>query len=134
MYNFFFLLKSSLYKNPTSLLCSKLLFFLSFYKMFPILWIILHVLLKYESESERVVKDKKHLNPLSNFFPCNYVNTFIWFKWNLKKYIDEIKKSSCPEPRSQFQPNLARSIPGWRGFKFVQMKGHALFQRKIIMK
>ena len=31
--------------------------------------------------------------------------------------------SSSPEPLSQFQPNLAQSILGWRGFKFVQMKG-----------
>ena len=31
--------------------------------------------------------------------------------------------SSSPEPLSQFQPNLAQSIFGWRRFKFVQMKG-----------
>ena len=30
--------------------------------------------------------------------------------------------SSSPEPLGQFQPNLAQSILGWRGFKFVQMK------------
>ena len=35
--------------------------------------------------------------------------------------------SSSPEPLGQFQPNLAQSIDGWRGFKFVQMKGPALF-------
>ena len=35
---------------------------------------------------------------------------------------------SSPEPLGQFQPNLAQSILGWRGFKFVQMKGPALFQ------
>ena len=40
--------------------------------------------------------------------------------------------SSSPEPLSQFQPNLAQSILGWRGFKFVQMKGPALFQGEII--
>ena len=34
----------------------------------------------------------------------------------------------------QFQPNLAQSILGWRRFKFVQMKGHALFQGEILMK
>ena len=38
--------------------------------------------------------------------------------------------SSSPEPLGQFQPNLAQSILGWRGFKFVQMKGAALFQGK----
>ena len=36
--------------------------------------------------------------------------------------------SSSPEPLGQFQPNLAQSILGWRGFKFVQMKGPVLFQ------
>ena len=36
--------------------------------------------------------------------------------------------SSSPEPLGLFQPNLAQSILGWRGFKFVQMKGPALFQ------
>ena len=42
--------------------------------------------------------------------------------------------SSSPEPLGQFQPNLAQSILGWRGFKFVQMKGPALFQGEIITK
>ena len=42
--------------------------------------------------------------------------------------------SFSPEPLGQFQPNLAQSILGWRGFKFVQMNGHALFQGEIITK
>ena len=42
--------------------------------------------------------------------------------------------SSSPEPLGQFQPNLAQSILRWRGFKFVQMKGPALFQGEIILK
>ena len=42
--------------------------------------------------------------------------------------------SSSPEPLGQFQPNLAQSILGWRGFKFIQMKGPALFQVEIITK
>ena len=42
--------------------------------------------------------------------------------------------SSSPEPLGQFQPNLAQSILGWMGFKFVQMKGRALFQGEIITK
>ena len=42
--------------------------------------------------------------------------------------------SSSPEPLGQFHPNLAQSIPGWKGFKFVQMKGHALLQEEIIIK
>ena len=36
--------------------------------------------------------------------------------------------SSSPEPRGQFQPNLAQCILGWRGFKCVQMKGPVPFQ------
>ena len=40
--------------------------------------------------------------------------------------------SSSPEPLSQFQPNLAQSILGWRGFTIVQKKGPTLFQREII--
>ena len=51
-----------------------------------------------------------------------------------QKYIDEIKKSSPPEPLVEFQPNLAQSILGWRGFKFIQMKDPALFQGEIITK
>ena len=42
--------------------------------------------------------------------------------------------SSSPEPLGQFQPNLAQSIPGWRGFKFVKMKGHTLSKGEIIWK
>ena len=42
--------------------------------------------------------------------------------------------SSSPEPLGQFQPNLAQNILGWRGFKFVQTKGPALFQGEIITK
>ena len=33
-----------------------------------------------------------------------------------------------PEPLGRFQPNLAQSILGLRGFKFVQMKSPVLFQ------
>ena len=43
--------------------------------------------------------------------------------------------SSCtPTLFSQFQPSLAQNIVRLREFKFVQMKGHALFQRMIITK
>ena len=42
--------------------------------------------------------------------------------------------SSSQEPLGQFQPNLAQSILWWWGFKFLQMKGHALFQGEIIRK
>ena len=42
--------------------------------------------------------------------------------------------SSSPEPLGQFQPNLAQSILGWWGFKFVQIKGPSLFQGEIITK
>ena len=43
-----------------------------------------------------------------------------------------IISSSSPEPPGQYQPNMAQSILGWGGLKFVQMKGPALFQRDII--
>ena len=42
--------------------------------------------------------------------------------------------SSSQEPLGQFQQNLAQSILGWRGFKFVQMKGHTISQGEIIAK
>ena len=42
--------------------------------------------------------------------------------------------SSSQEPLGRFQPNLTQNILGWRGFKFVQMKDHALFQGEIIRK
>ena len=42
--------------------------------------------------------------------------------------------SSSPEPLGQFQPNMAQSILGLRGFKFVQMKGHSLLQVNKILK
>ena len=42
--------------------------------------------------------------------------------------------SSIPEPGGQFQPNLAQSIFGKRGFKFNQMKGHALCQGELSLK
>ena len=42
--------------------------------------------------------------------------------------------SSYPEPLGQCQPNFAQSFLEWRGFMFVQMKGHAFFQAEIIAK
>ena len=42
--------------------------------------------------------------------------------------------TSSPEPLRQFQPNMAQSILGCTGFKFIQMKGHAHFQAEIITK
>ena len=42
-------------------------------------------------------------------------------------------KSSL-EPLGNFQLNLAQSILGWRGFRFVQMKGYFLSQWEIITK
>ena len=42
--------------------------------------------------------------------------------------------SSSPDSLGQFQPNLAQSILGWRGFKIVQMKCQTLFLGEIITK
>ena len=44
-----------------------------------------------------------------------------------EKYVDEIPIYSTPEPLGQFKLNLAESILGWVGFKFVQIKDDALF-------
>ena len=38
---------------------------------------------------------------------------------------------TTPEPLVQFQPNLALSNHWWRGFKFVQMKGHTLSKGRL---
>ena len=42
--------------------------------------------------------------------------------------------SSSHETLEQFQPNWGQSILGWWGFKFVQVKGPAFFQKEIITK
>ena len=42
--------------------------------------------------------------------------------------------SSSPEPLGKFQSNLAQSILKWRGFKFVQMNGHALIHKEVVTK
>ena len=42
--------------------------------------------------------------------------------------------SSSQEPLGQFQWNLTQIILWWRGFKFLQMKGPALFQGEMITK
>ena len=56
------------------------------------------------------------------------------FKWRPHPFprgdnykIAKIKKSSSPEPLCQLQPNLAKGISGWKGFKFVQMERQNLF-------
>ena len=51
-----------------------------------------------------------------------------------KKQWRNLKNLLFKNQIGQFQPNLAQSILMWRGFKFVQMKGHALFQEEIIIK
>ena len=40
-------------------------------------------------------------------------------RWRCRKLFTF--SSSSPEPLCQFQPNLAQSILGWRGFKFIQI-------------
>ena len=50
----------------------------------------------------------------------------------MQNYIENISKSFSPDPLGQFQPNMAQSILGFRGFMFVQMTGHALIQGEII--
>ena len=57
---------------------------------------------------------------------CSYkVATLVQGKIITKKqkYIAKILKSSSQEPLGQFQPNLAKSILGWWGFKFIKIEG-----------
>jgi len=42
-------------------------------------------------------------------------------------YREVIKKSSSQEPIGQFQPNLAENMPDRWEYRFVQIKGLALF-------
>ena len=51
---------------------------------------------------------------------------------NSKNTFTKLKKSSSPEPLSHFQPNMAQSILGLRGFKFLQMKNQ-LFLIKFFL-
>ena len=51
-----------------------------------------------------------------------------------KIQINEIWKTSSPEPLGQFHQNLAQTIFGWLGFSFIQIKGPTLFQGEIITK
>ena len=50
------------------------------------------------------------------------------------KIHSKLLKIFFPEPLIQLQPNLAQSILWWRGFKFIQMKGHTLLKEEIIVK
>ena len=50
-------------------------------------------------------------------------------------YNSKISKNTLMKfikPQNHFQPNLAQSIPRCWGLKFVQMKGHTLFQGEMI--
>ena len=57
-------------------------------------------------------------------------NLFKWRYWRfakgrnylkMRKHIDEIWKSSPPEPVGQFQPNFAQISRGWKGFKYSSL-------------
>ena len=74
---------------------------------------------------------EKGVQDSSNEGPIPFQGEIIMKLW---KKIDKFKKSSSPEPLSQFQPNLVQGIFGLRGIKFVQLKGSVLFQGQIIMK
>ena len=67
--------------------------------------------------------------------------------WMLKwTFSDPLLSAVCPSvnfshrifsratPQCQFQPNLAQSIIGWKGFEFVQLKDQAFFQGEMIAK
>ena len=44
----------------------------------------------------------------------------------------KLKKSSSPEPLSQFQPILAQSIIGWGGFKFLLKKKQSIILKLLM--
>lgn len=66
----------------------------------------------------------KHLNPLSEFFPCNYGNTFIWFKWKYKKirtgpytmywHPTKLSVSCLPLDEGPTGPTAGFCLPGGR--------------------
>ena len=61
------------------------------------------------------------------FFQGEMITKKTKIHWQNLKKISE-------EPKDQFQPNLAQSILKCREFKFVQIKGQAIFQGEIITK
>ena len=75
------------------------------------------------------------------YFPSPELKAQVSFSDHLSSFVCLLSvcklftfSSSSPEPHGQFQPNLAQSNLGWRGLKFLKMKGRALFQGEIIMK
>ena len=109
----------------------------------------------WQSENVIILKIFKNLllqNHCANFNQTWYKaslgeGNLILFKWMTipfyqgeiikknQKYIDENKKkSSSQELLDQCQSILLHSFLGWRGFKFVQIMGPALFQGEIITK
>ena len=53
------------------------------------------------------------------------------FNYEIEKIHWQNLKSSSPEPLGQFLPNLALCVLRWKGFKFVQMKGHTLSKGRL---
>ena len=67
----------------------------------------------------------KGIQVCSNKGPCPFPRG-CWLK-NCENISRIFWRTTC-----QFQPNLAQSILFWRGFNFIQMKGHVLFQGEVI--
>ena len=63
----------------------------------------------------------------SNEGPC----TFPKENKSQKSKITEFKNFPLQKPLDQFQPNFAQIIRKKREFLFIQIKGHAIFQREI---
>ena len=68
--------------------------------------------------------------PFSEFFESDGIS----ISSSLSKNIHTFLKNSSPVQLIRFQPYFAQSILGWKGFKFVQMKGSTPFQGAIITK
>ena len=62
----------------------------------------------------------------ARLFPMERYNTIVKLYWR--------KKKSWSEELGQFQAILTQNILGWWEFKFIQMKGHVLFQGEIFVK
>ena len=58
------------------------------------------------------------------------------YEWKIIERDVKPQTNNPFEPQSQFLPDLPQTSFShwWRGFKFVKIKGHALFQREMIEK
>ena len=83
-----------------------------------------------------VVVNFSHFHLLLQNHRTNFNQT--WHKASLGEGIQVCSNEgythkSSREPSDQFQLNLAQSIPGWRGHKFLQIKDHIIFKKENVI-